>query len=493
MDRPACKPAPGTPAAPVFDPALCEAYNRKWLLAAAILASALGFIDGSVVAIALPAMRETLGASLFQAQWISNAYLLTLSALILVGGAMGDRFGLARVFQLGIALFVAASIACALAPDPTSLITARAVQGIGAAAMVPGSLALISRAYPREERGRAIGIWSAASALTTALGPTMGGAVLSLLGPEAWRLIFAVNLPLGGIALLLLWRYARDTRRETAARVDVAGAALATLGLMLMAWGLSGSEHGGAIRQDLTAAGFAAFAGFLFWQARAKTPMMPLSLFGSRVFSAANLLSFFLYFSLTAMLFYLPMTAIGAWGISAFEASLAFVPLSAFIFALSSWAGGLADRVGPGTPIAAGSMLVALAYGVIAGSAGPHSFRAVVLPSMALAGLGMAFVVAPLSAAVMGSVDEAKSGTASGINNAVTRVAGLIAVAVMGALAATAYTAAGGTQSFAGPGNGLAHLTATSTAFSWVAAICAGLSALSSAIAWIGLRPAPAS
>ncbi|SLN29678.1 Multidrug resistance protein stp [Roseivivax jejudonensis] len=478
---------------PVFDSGLCTERARPYLLVAAILASALGFIDGSVVAIALPAMRETLSATLGQAQWMANAYLLTLSSLILVGGALGDRFGVARVFGAGIALFVAASMVCAAAPTAGLLIAARAVQGIGAALMVPGSLALISRAYPREERGAAIGTWAAASALTTALGPVVGGAVLSAFGDTAWRWIFAVNLPLGGIALWLLWRHAQEGRTEDRP-IDLVGAGLATLGLLLLAWGLSGAEHEGGtggIRWGLAAAGLVVFAIFIAAQARVTAPMVPLGLFRSPVFAAANLLSFFLYFALTAMLFYLPMTLIAAWGVSPLAASAAFAPLSVFISALSPRVGRLADRIGPRAPIAGGSALVALAYGLLAASVPLQSYWFAVVPAMALAGLGMAFVVAPLSTAVMGAVDDAQSGTASGVNNAVTRVAGLIAVAVAGALAGAVYAASGGPASFGAAADGAAHRAATDAGFIAVAWTCAALSALSAGVAWAGLRPRP--
>ncbi|MHA7874622.1 MFS transporter [Roseivivax sp.] len=477
---------------PVFDSALCTAAARKYLLAAAILASALGFIDGSVVAIALPAMRATLEASLVEAQWIGNAYLLTLSALILLGGALGDRFGVARVFGLGIAVFVLASMVCALAPSPELLIGARAIQGIGAALMVPGSLALISQAYPREERGQAIGTWAAASALTTALGPVVGGLALDTFGDAAWRWIFAVNLPLGGLALWLLWRFASGGRTQEDRPLDVLGAGLATLGLLLIAWGLSGGEgagHGGRLRWDLAGAGAVIFAGFLYSQARVRAPMVPLGLFANRVFAAANLLSFFLYFALTAMLFYLPMTLIATWGISPLTAALAFAPLSVFISTLSPWVGRLADRIGPRLPIAAGSALVALAYGALALTVPLQEFWRVVLPCMALAGLGMALVVAPLSTAVMGAVAEGETGIASGINNAVTRVAGLIAVALAGALAGAVYALSGGTESFAAASSGAGHVSATNAGFQAVAWAAAVLSAASALVAWLGLKP----
>lgn len=486
--------APEIASAPAAIPGFCDAANRKWVLIAAILASALGFIDGTIVAIALPAMRESLGASLGQAQWISNAYMLTLSALILVGGAMGDRFGVARIFGGGIALFVAASAACALAPTPGTLIAARAVQGVGAAFMVPGSMAIIARAYPRAERGRALGIWAAASAVTTALGPIAGGLLLTAGGAEVWRLIFAVNLPLGAVALwLLATRVARDPGLHGRG-VDYGGALLATAGLGLIAWALTGAEHGeaGGLRElGFGAAGAGVLAAFILWEQRSPHPMMQVRLFRDRAFAAANLATFFLYFALSAILFFLPMTVIAGWGVREIEVTAAFAPLSVFIGALSARAGALADRIGAGPVIAAGAAVVALSFAALGVAAPYRDFWLHVFPAMLAMGLGMAAVVAPLSAAVMAAVGDGDTGAASGINNAVARIAGLVAVAAMGSLAATVYAGAGGTGSFGAATAGPADAAATDRAFAAVAFVTAGLAALAAAIAAIGLsRPA---
>lgn len=484
--------ASGAPPVPVFDSSLCQAKRRRLILTAAILASALGFIDGTVVAIAMPAIRETLGASLSDAQWISNSYMLTLSALILVGGAFGDRFGLARIFAGGIALFVLASIACALSPDPEFLIFARAIQGIGAAFMVPGSLAIIARAYPREERGRAIGIWAAASAMTTALGPVLGGLALTLAGPEAWRWIFAINLPLGALALWLLRRAVQHDRSHPERPVDLPGAALAIIGLGLVSWALTGIEPGESAPWPLFAMGLGVLAVFLAFEARSSHPMMPLGLFANIGFAAANLLTFTLYFGLSAVLFFLPMVVIAGWGISEINAAAAFVPLSVFIFALSGPVGKWADVIGPGPLIAAGSALVAVGYGALALTFAEQEFWFRVLPAMILVGIGMAFVVGPLSTAVMAAADEDTSGTASGINNAVARIAGLVAVAAIGSLAAVLYARAGGPASFGAAAPGEAHLFAMNSAFTAIAWITAALSAVSAVIAGLGIRLAAA-
>lgn len=474
-----------TPPAPVFVPQFCNPAQRGLLLAAAILASAMGFIDGTVVAIAIPAIRASLDATLAQAQWVHNAYMLTLAALILVGGAMADRFGLARVFGAGIALFVLASLACALAPTAGILVLSRAVQGIGAAVMVPGSLAAIARAYPRTERGRAIGIWAAASALTTALGPVIGGLALTLGGDQMWRWVFAVNLPLGAAALWLLLRAVRADPGKPGTPVDLPGAALATGALFCLAWGLTGS-NGPDLRW--LALGAVGLAAFLLVEWRSAHPMMPLPLFAHRGFSAANLLAFTLYAALGMVFFYLPMTLVAGWGHPEIEASLAFAPISAFLATLSARVGALADRIGPAPPLAIGSVCVAAGYALMALVAPAQAFWQGVLPAMGLIGLGMALVVSPLSTAVMGAVEESQSGLASGINNAATRLAGLISVAATGGLVASAYAAAGGPAEFGEISDLPGHGAAMSLGFARVCWLAAGLALLSGAVAWLALR-----
>ncbi|HEU5096282.1 MAG TPA: MFS transporter, partial [Reyranella sp.] len=391
----------------VRNTSFCPPSRRRFVLVAAILASALGFIDGSVVAIAIPAIRGDLGASLADAQWISNGYALTLSALILAGGAAGDRFGLRRTFATGIAIFLAASALCAISPGALSLIAARAIQGIGAAIMVPGSLAIIAKAYPREQRGKAIGIWAASSALTTALGPVLGGLVLSAFGDAVWRVIFAINLPLGGIALyLLLAKVPADAPGEKRS-LDPGGAVLATGGFGALAFGLTAISAANGAQTAVAAAflvaGLVLIGGFLLWEWRHAEPMVDLSLFRIGPFAGANVATFFLYFSLSAILFYLPMLLIAGWGLSEAATGFIFLPLSLAIALLSGPVGTLSDRIGPRLPIAAGSMVVAVAFGglAIVAGAGFHGFWSAVFPLMVLMGLGMALVVSPLSTAVM--------------------------------------------------------------------------------------------
>ena len=483
----AIAPSPTPPgsipiAKPGHRPGFCRERDRRFILIAAIVASALAFIDGTFIAIALPAMRAGLDATLAQAQWINNGYLLPLSALILLGGALGDRFGVARAFGAGIVVFVAASLLCALAPTPGTLIAGRVLKGIGAAAMIPGSLALIARAYPRAERGRAIGIWAAAAALTTALGPILGGVALNFGGPEIWRLLFAINLPLGALALWLLWRSVRDDMRGPAEPLDIPGAALISLSLAALAYGLSAGT-GSDPRALSLAALF--FAWFLWREARTAHPMIPLGLFRDRAFAAANLATFLIYFALSTVLFFLPMTMIAGWGASEAIASVVFAPLSVFIASLSAKSGKLADRYGAGRLIGAGGAIVALSFACLALAARAQDIWFGVLPSTMLMGLGMALVVAPLSTAIMTSLPEERSGVASGINNAVSRVAGLIAVAAMGSLAAVLYAAAGGSESFGAFSDTDGHGTAMSHAFATLAWITAGMTATGAAAAFI--------
>ena len=475
---------------------LCAPEARKFILIAAILASSLGFIDGSMVAIALPAIRETLGANLVQAQWVSNAYLLTLSSLILVGGAAGDRFGLARVFFFGISLFVVSSMGCAVATEPGLLIGARAIQGIGAALMVPGSLALISRAYPKSERGYAIGIWAAASAVTSALGPIIGGLAMTLGGEDAWRWIFAINLPLGGLALFLIWSKVKQDPAQPEKGLDVPGALLAVLGLGLFAWALTGAEPSNPIDENTViyaAVGLVAFAMFLMVEANSKAPMMPLVLFNNVRFSAANAIAFLVYFSFSAILFYLPMTVIGGWGVSEIETAAAFAPLSVFIAALSRLAGKLADRYGPTPLLFGGSLILAAGYGALGVVVHTENYWGAIMPAMCLQGIGMGLVVAPMSTAVMGSVESHETGIASGINNAVTRMAGLIAVAAMGSAVALAYAYTGGGQSFGTLNSDVqSHRDATNAAFATVAWTASLMCVIASGISLLTKKTAPA-
>lgn len=470
---------------------ICPDQARPWLLAAAILASALGFIDGSVVAVAMPAMRAALDADLSAAQWISNAYLLTLSALILAGGGLADRLGLVRVFGFGIVVFMVASLLCAIAPTAGFLIGARALKGVGAALMIPGSLALIARIYPPDLRGKAIGIWAAASAITTALGPIAGGLALSLGGDGVWRVIFAVNLPLGALALWLLARFTSAETERTGGPVDWRGAGLATVALGLLAWALTG-EGADVGRSALAAAGIGAAVLVLFvvHEGRTAHPMMPLGLFANRAFSAANIVTFLLYFALSAVLFFLPMGMIGGWQLPEALAGLAFVPLTVGVAVLSGPAGALADRYGPRAPILAGTLMTAAAFLGLAVTAPWQAFWGATLPCLVLMGVGMGVLVAPLSAAVMAAVPETATGSASGINNAISRIAGLVAVASLGGAAAAAYGAADGPATFgirAAEDMAAAHADASNAALALICGVGAVSAAFAALAAAVGL------
>lgn len=460
----------------------CADADRRTILAAAILASSMGFIDSSVTAIAMPAMRESLGASLAQVQWINGAYLLSLSSLVLVGGAMGDRFGIARVFSLGILVFVAGSLACAAALTPEQMIAARAAKGIGAALMVPGSMAMVARAYPPSERGRALGLWAAASTLTTALGPVLGGMFVTWGGEAGWRMIFALNLPLGLVALWLIRGRTPGDIGRPGVRVDMPGALLATLGLGLLAWALTDASASRVV------AGAAALclAAFLAWEATTPAPMLRLGIFRNRTMAIANLVTFALYFALNGVMFYLPMTAVSAWDVSALEVTAAFLPISILIGLLSAPAGRMADRWGAGPMMASGAALVALAYAGLWASAPGGQFWSHVVPLATLAGVGLGLAVAPLTAAAMQGAADGEQGAASGINNAVARVAGLVAVALLGRMAASAYGPGG--PGFGVAGDSPAHLAATGAAFGTIALTASLMAALAATLALLVAR-----
>lgn len=473
--------------------------SRRYVLFAAILASSMGFIDGSVVSLAMPAIRADLGASLVDAQWISNAYMLFLSALVLLGGAAGDVLGVRNIFAAGIAVFMAMSLACALSTSAEMLILTRAAQGIGAAFMVPGSLAIIAKSYPSASRGMAIGKWAAFSSLTTAMGPFIGGMVLSFGADWMWRLIFAINVPIGCVALAVLyWRVPRDRPTESR-RLDIPGAVLATAGLGLMAWGLTSFGVPEAARRlspfAWLAGGLALFAGFVFWEHKAPAPMVKLALFRSRAFAGANAFTLVLFFAFNAVLFFLPMTLVSAWGRPEWQASLSMVPLSLAIALFSSRSGRLADRIGPRLLLTGGALLMAASYAGLALTMPLMRLWQVTLPILLLNAAGMAMLVSPLSSAVMLATPDSDTGLASGVNNAVARAAGLMAVAALGAVAGLVFSSAAGTRlpgvEFGGllstpldPALELLRVAASNRAFQAIAAIASAMCLLAAAIAW---------
>jgi EmrB/QacA subfamily drug resistance transporter len=420
----------------------CARRAQPWVLAATIIASSMVFIDGTVVSVALPSMQANLDAPVSQAQWIVNAYALTLGTLILAGGAAGDRFGRRRVCIAGILLFTAASVWCGLAPTSSMLVSARAVQGVGGALLVPSSLAIISAAFPDRERGRAIGTWAGASALTTALGPVVGGWLVDTL---SWRAIFFINVPLAIMALLLALRWVPESRDQSARGVDWIGSALAVLGLGLLAYGLTAASSAGWAQA--TVVGSLGGSGLVLvlllrWEAHTAQPMLPLRLFHSATFSGANTITLLLYFGLTGEVFFLPFYLIDIQGYSATGAGAAFLPFSLIMAGLSRWAGGLNDRYGARALLVTGSLVVALGSALFALPMPGEHYWSSVLPGMTVWGFGMALTVAPLTTTVMRSAGDRYAGAASGINNATARIAGMLAVALLGAAAVGVFRVA---------------------------------------------------
>lgn len=416
--------------------------DRQMTLIASILASSLAFVDGSVINVALPTIGRELGGGAAGLQWAINAYLLPLSALLLLGGAMGDRFGRRRIFLIGLVAFAVASALCALAPSLNLLLAGRALQGASAAMLMPNSLALLGSAFSGEERGKAIGTWAAAGAIAGAIGPLLGGWLIDAVG---WRAIFLINLPLAAGAVWLGRVYVSESREAGEVPLDWLGVIVATASLLAVTWGLTILSGTGGNDEAGIAAALGSAAAFLLFlwieRRRGDRAIMPLAMFGSASFAGLTILTFFLYAALSALFVLLPYVLIELNGYSPVEAGAALLPLPIILGLGSRMMGTLAARIGPRLPLTVGPLIVAGGFALMTSVAADGSYWTAVLPGLLVIALGMAGAVAPLTTAVMAAVDSDHVGTANGFNSAVARTGGLIATAMLGSVLGATGTA----------------------------------------------------
>jgi EmrB/QacA subfamily drug resistance transporter len=415
---------------------------RRWVLVAAVLASSMAFIDATAVNVILPVLQTELPATVVQVQWVIESYQLFLAALLLAGGALGDRFGRRNVFAAGVLLFAVASMACGLAPSAPVLIVSRAAQGAGGALLTPGSLALITSTWDEAHRGKAIGTWSAFSALTSAAGPVLGGWMAQHV---SWRAVFFLNAPFAAVVLLIC-AFRIPERPAAAGRpgLDPLGTLLATLALGGLTYGLIESSQRGLASLPVAgslAAAAVALVAFIVVERRVRSPMLPLELFRSRTFTGANLLTLFLYGALGAFLFFLPFDLIQVRGYSPTQSGAALLPFAAVLFLGSRRAGTLVDRYGARAPLVAGPLLAAAGFVLIALGAAGSGYWTTVFPGVLTLSAGVTVTVAPLTTTVMGSAPAERAGLASGINNAIARGASLLAIALLGAALVESFSA----------------------------------------------------
>ncbi|TFV68137.1 UNVERIFIED_ORG: DHA2 family efflux MFS transporter permease subunit [Bacillus sp. AZ43] len=447
----------------------------RWLVAVTVLASGMAFLDATAVQVALPSIGEDLDASLSGLQWTVNGYTLTLAALILLGGSLGDRYGRRRVFVLGVVWFAVASLLCGLAQDTGQLVAARALQGIGGALLTPGSLALIQSSFRHEDRGRAIGLWSSLSGIAVMVGPFLGGLLIDAV---SWRLIFLINVPVAVLVVVIAGRHVPESRDGgTHGRFDVAGAVLGAVALGGVTYALIAAEETFA-RTDVVvsaAVGIASAVAFVVRERRAADPMLPLGVFADRQFTGANLATLAVYGALGGSGLFLVLQLQNVLGYGAAAAGAAMLPSVLLLTALSPRAGALAQRIGPRLPMTAGPLLVAVGTVLLAFVDGDAPYVVEILPGSVLQGLGMALTVAPLTATVLAAAPDAMAGVASGVNNAVARAAQLLAVAAL-----PVAVGLGGAD-YADP-------VALTDGYRMATLLCAGLFALGGAVSWATIR-----
>ena len=436
----------------------------RWALLATVLGSGMAALDATVVNVALPRIGANLDAGLTSLQWTVNAYTLTLSGLLLLGGSLGDRLGRRRIFTLGVLWFAIASAGCAVAPTVQVLIGMRAVQGVAAALLMPGSLAILEAVFRREDRAAAVGAWSGLGGVATAIGPVVGGLLVGM-APWGWRLVFLLNLPLAAVVIAVATRWVPETRDEQATgRLDLPGVGYAALGLGALVYALTeGPVRGWPGSLVVTvAAGVLLLVAFGVNEHRRTHPMMPLSLFGSRQFSAANLVTFLVYAALAGALFLLPVQLQLVTGFSPLAAGSSLLPVTAVMLLLSARMGRLAQRIGPRRPMTVGPVLAGIGLAMLVRVGAGSDYPTDVLPAVLVFALGLTATVAPLTATVLAAAPERQVGVASAVNNAVARTAGLLAVAVLPALAGLTSAA-------------LSHPAALSEGFHHAVLIAAGL------------------